>query len=85
MKPYTFFIKTNDPSKAILLAKQEVQSRGGVMAGGKFSVKGYAGEYKQVAGGVDIIITDKPSFMGVSVPNSVVESTVTGYFNSMGA
>jgi len=43
MKPYTFFIKTNDPSKAILLAKQEVQSRGGVMAGGKISGKRYAG------------------------------------------
>ena len=85
MKPYTFFIKTNDPAKTILLAKQEVSSRGGVMAGGKFSVKGYVGEYKQVAGGVDIIITDKPSFIGVSTPNALVESTVKGYFNTMGA
>jgi hypothetical protein len=55
------------------------------MAGGKFSVKGYAGEYKQVAGGFDIIITDKPSFLGVSAPNAVVESAVSEYFNSMGA
>ena len=85
MKPYTFFIKTNDPAKTILLAKQEVSSRGGVMAGGKFSVKGYVGEYKQVAGGFDITITDKPSFLGVSAPNAVVESAVSEYFNSMGA
>ena len=81
MKPYTFFIKTNAPAKAILLAKQEVQSRGGIMQGGKFNAKGFSGEYKQVHGGVEITLTEKP----MMIPIILIEPRVREWFNSMGA
>ena len=84
MKPYTFFIKTNDPSKAILLAKQEVEKQNGTLAYGHFEVKGFKGYYMQAVDGVGIILNKKP-FWAIAIDDETVESKIREYFSTMGA
>ena len=81
MSPYTFIIATNDPAKAILMARQEIKKRSGVMGTSTFRAGGYAGRWRQISAGIEITIEEKPTVFGVGVANTLIESKIRGYFN----
>lgn len=76
MTPYTFVIKTDNPTKAILIAKEEITARNGYMNASSFRQGKYSGRYRQVPGGVEITIEDKPMLM----PVTFIENKIKDYF-----
>lgn len=77
MSPYTFIIATSDPAKAILMARQEIRNRGGVIGVSTFRAGKYAGRWRQISAGIEITIEEKPML----VPMVIIESKIREYFN----
>lgn len=80
MNPYPFTIKTDAPDKAIAIAKAEISKRGGYMGATAFRKDKYAGTYRQVPGGIEVTITDKPTVFGIGASNETIEATIREYF-----
>ena len=81
MKPYTFIVSTKEPTKAILIAKQEIAANGGYMGKDKFRIGKYAGSYRQVSAGVEVTLEEKPMLM----PVSFIETKIREYFATASA
>lgn len=78
MKPYTFTIETDTPARAIQLARNELAAHDGYLGHDAFRAGKYAGRWRQIPGGIEVTLTDKPFL----VPVALVESKVREYFSA---